>query len=380
MHNSLERIKFSSFTAPRLVVNRGRRRTAAFPLLGQPELFHRRLSGYSPTPIIPLTELAKQLGLSRLYAKYEHERFGLPSFKPLGVTYATLRLLESQFGPIADLAEARRIFAKRPDLALMAATDGNHGRAVARMAAWLGTKATIFVPRDIKPSYLQPIYDEKAEICIVHGDYDAAVKMAASSARARGALLVSDTGLDTEEVGPNYVLDGYTTLFAEIDDILGRDAYDCLIVPAGVGGLAAAAVKYYRSFERTQALRICTVEPDSAACVQASIQAGRIVTITATDSVMSCLQCGTVSCSAWPYLYSGLDAALSITDSWCDPALAALCSVGIFTRPTGAAALAGLLASFLSSAAMSLEGFGSRRPDSILIVITEGHELGGDRR
>jgi diaminopropionate ammonia-lyase len=370
----LERLKFLAFQPPRLVVNQARQHSATFRLCGQPQLFHSRLSGYSPTPIIPLPELAKQLGLSRLYAKYEGQRFGLPSFKPLGAMYAALRLIESRFGPVADLAEARRILAARPDLTLVAATDGNHGRAVARIAALLGTRATIFVPNDINISYLQPIYDEKANICIVQGDYDAAVEMAASAARAHGAFLISDTGLHVEEESPNHVLDGYTTLFAEIDGALGRDAFDSLILPAGVGGLAAAAVKFYRSTERphSQVPLILTVEPERAACVQASIEAGRIVKISVTASAMSCLQCGTVSCTAWPYLYRGLDAAISVVDSWCDPAITALRSVGIHTRPTGAAALAGVLAVFLSSAAASWEAFGGRRPDSVLIVVTEG--------
>jgi len=342
---------------------------------GEPQLFHRRFGGYSPTPIIALTELARQLGLSSLYAKYERQRFGLPSFKPLGVTYATLRLIQSRFGPVADLADARRMLATRPDSTLIAATDGNHGRAVARMASWLGTRATIFVPHDINTSYLQPIYDEKANVCILQGDYDTAVQMAASAARrTHGAFLVSDTGLDADEESSSLVLDGYTTLFAEIDDVLGRDAFDTLVLPAGVGGLAAAAVKFYRSTERLhfEIPRILTVEPDSAACVQASIQAGRIVTISATTSAMACLQCGTVSCSAWPYLRRGLDATLSVPDCWCDPAITALRSVGIQTRPTGAAALAGVLAISLSSAAMSWEAFGARRPESVLIIVTEG--------
>ena len=74
-----------------------------------------------------------------MLVKDESERLGLPSFKILGASWAVYRALVDHLGLTLDavptfarLAEA--VAPARP-LTLTAATDGNHGRAVAHMAA-----------------------------------------------------------------------------------------------------------------------------------------------------------------------------------------------------------------------------------------------------
>ena len=69
-------------------------------------------------------------------------------------------------------------------LTLMAATDGNHGRAVARVARWFGLDARIFVPSFVSPGRRQAIEAEGAELVVVDGVYDAAVDAALEAARA----------------------------------------------------------------------------------------------------------------------------------------------------------------------------------------------------
>src|SRR5688500_3803622 len=97
-----------------------------------PVRFHRDLAGYEPRPLIDPPELAAQWRVGRVLLKFERERFGLPAFKFLGVSWAAERLLGA--------AESE------PGLELIAATDGNHGRAVARVARGRGLGATILVP------------------------------------------------------------------------------------------------------------------------------------------------------------------------------------------------------------------------------------------
>ena len=69
----------------------------------------------------------------RVLVKDESSRLGLPSFKILGASWAIHRALEDR--------------GDRPRLAC--ATDGNHGRAVARVARQLGLEATVFVPANM---------------------------------------------------------------------------------------------------------------------------------------------------------------------------------------------------------------------------------------
>ena len=92
--------------------------------------FHRELTGYEPTPLVDAESTARELGLERLLVKDESSRFGLPAFKFLGASWAIAQLL----GGGSDLAELRRAAETMGIRRLTTATDGNHGRAVAR--AW----------------------------------------------------------------------------------------------------------------------------------------------------------------------------------------------------------------------------------------------------
>ena len=69
------------------------------------------------------------------------------------------------------------------------------------------------------------------------------------------------------------------------------------------------------------------MEPDTAACVLASLTACRPVTVPTATTVMAGLNCGTVSSSAWPVLRDGCDAAVAVTDE------AALLAVDDLARP-----------------------------------------------
>ena len=191
--------------------------------------FHRSLPGYAPTPLVSVPALAAELGVGRVLVKDESSRLGLPAFKVLGASWA-----------------CHRVLAERPGAMLVTATDGNHGRAVARMAAHFGVEATVFVPELMLPNAAARIADEGATVVWVDGDYDAAVHAAAAFAAERpGRALVQDTAWDGYERVPAWIVEGYQTLLAEIDDQLGA-APDLVAVPVGVGSLAEAVVRHYR--------------------------------------------------------------------------------------------------------------------------------------
>jgi diaminopropionate ammonia-lyase len=73
---------------------------------------------------------------------------------------------------------------------LVTATDGNHGRAVARMAALLGLQAQILVPADMAAARAGALRAEGAQVTVVDGTYDQAV--ARSAALADDRHVVSD--------------------------------------------------------------------------------------------------------------------------------------------------------------------------------------------
>jgi diaminopropionate ammonia-lyase len=94
-----------------------------------------------------------------------------------------------------------------------AATDGNHGRAVARVAGWFGLTARIFVPEQIPPGRLAAIRAEGADVEVVHGSYDDAVEAAADASRDSDALRLADTASEEDEIIPQWIVEGYSTLF-----------------------------------------------------------------------------------------------------------------------------------------------------------------------
>jgi diaminopropionate ammonia-lyase len=332
------------------------------PAPAEVRTFHSRLPGYAPTPLVELPAIAALLGAGRVFVKDESARMGLAAFKVLGASWAIHQVLSRH------PADA--------ELTLVTASDGNHGRAVARVARLSGQRAHVFVPTGVHPVAIAAIAAEGARVTEVAGTYDEAVRTAAQTARQPAAELVQDTAWPGYEQVPGWIVEGYATLFAEIDAQLG-DAEAAgpglVVVPVGVGSLAQAAVTHYRSRPDGSAPALLSVEPEAAAGVLASLTRDELVSVPAGVTVMAGLNCGTPSMLAWPWLRAGLDAAIAITDAESIAAARMLAGHGIPAGPCGAASLAGALA------ALTGAGAGPRRaalavgPDTTVVMLsTEG--------
>src|SRR5947207_3427026 len=131
-------------------------------------LFHKSLPGYAPTPLLEAPQLARRLGVGNIWIKDETRRLDMPSFKILGTSWAVYRALMSRMSTKVESWETfedlARIFAPLRPLTLVAATDGNHGRAVAHMATLLGFDSHIFVPRGMAESRINAIKKEGAKV------------------------------------------------------------------------------------------------------------------------------------------------------------------------------------------------------------------------
>jgi diaminopropionate ammonia-lyase len=335
--------------------------------------YHRRLPGYSPTPLVDSFQIADDLGLDGLYVKDESSRLGLPSFKILGASWGVYRALEEHVGGIEQwetLDELAEQLESHKPLALATATDGNHGRAVACMARLLRLDARVFVPSGTARARIEAIEGEGARCDVVDGTYDDAVARSAEEASDR-CLVISDTSWPGYEQVPLWIIEGYSTIFWEVDDVLsnrGRPVPDLVVVQIGVGALAAAAVRHYRRLEEADRPVLVGVEPERAACVFASAEAGEIVTVPGPhDSIMAGLNCGTPSLVAWPYVSKGFDAFAVIEDERAIEAMAAFADVGVVAGETGAAGLGCLVELLRRNRELELGSF--RRP---LLLCTEG--------
>lgn len=335
-----------------------------------PRWFHRRLPGYAVTPLHEVVPLASELGVGRLFVKDESLRLGLPAFKMLGASWAIYLALSERLGreppgwqTIDDL---RAVIAPLRPLTLATATDGNHGRAVARMAGLLGLAARIWVPAHTVAARIAAIRAEGAEVVVSTGGYDDAVAEAAAAADAR-TLVISDTSWPGYDTVPRWVIEGYVTILEEIDEQLaaaGLRAPGAVIVPIGVGALAATVALHYRGGARGGTALI-GVEPIDAACMLESVRAGGIVTLDGPqESIMAGLNCGTPSAVAWPTVSAAYDWFVTVSDAEVVQAMRSLNRHGIVSGESGSAPLA-------AASAMARAGTFSGLA-SVVLLSTEG--------
>ncbi|HUR84955.1 MAG TPA: diaminopropionate ammonia-lyase [Solirubrobacteraceae bacterium] len=334
--------------------------------------FHRSMPGYAATAVADAPGTAAALGLDRLVVKLETERFGLPAFKVLGASWAACRALSARAGrkePAATFPELRALAGDLGALTLVAATDGNHGRAVAHVAAMLDLRAHILVPDGTARARIDAIAGEGAEVQIVDGSYDEAVELSAQLA-GDTRLVISDTSWEGYEEVPGWVAEGYATIFGELSEQL--DAIPPLVaIQIGVGALASAAVRALAAPGRI----LVGIEPADAACTLEAVRAGRPVLVPGPHrSVMAGLNCGLASPIALPDMTGGIDAFCAIDDRATERAVRLLLGDGLACGETGAAGVAGLLAlrERRSHATWQRLGVTPDTPPAALAICTEG--------
>jgi diaminopropionate ammonia-lyase len=309
--------------------------------------FHTALAGYRPTPLRDLTAIAAELGLGSVRLKDESDRLGLPAFKVLGASWAVERGLRERPG-------VRR---------LVAASAGNHGRAVARVAALRGLECRIYLPAGSAPARAEAIAAEGAEVVVTTGSYEEAVVLATRAGGEPDAVEIADVG----ESGPaHWVVDGYHTLYAEIE---AEGGCDVLLVPVGVGSLAAAAARYGAQ----AGVAIVGVEPETAACLTASLAAGAPTAVANPGTTMAGLNCSEISASAWPSLRDGMHGMVTVTDAEAHAAMRELAAAGLVIGDCGAAALAALRALATEPECTVLrEAVGLGAQSRVVLIATEG--------
>jgi diaminopropionate ammonia-lyase len=316
--------------------------------------FHRALPGYAPTPLRALPGETEALGLGEVWLKDENGRFGLPAFKIAGASWALDRLLAS-----------------RPEVRVVwAASEGNHGRAVARAAAQRGLAARIFLPAAASEARAAPIAAEGAEVVRVAGMYEDAVAAAAAGDREPGTATLADVAYDESDPVAHWVSDGYSTIFAEAAEQVDAP-FDVVLCQIGVGALASAAIRF-ACHQDPPGVAI-GIEPVTAACATASLAAGRPVVVDTPGTSMAGLNCATPSHAAWSTLRDGLAGCVVIGDDEARCAMRDLAALGIVAGDCGAASLAALRALMRDPGCVPLAEAAGLGPTSrVLLISTEG--------
>lgn len=344
----------------------------------------RSWPGYSVTPLLSLSAIARAVGIESLHYKDESTRFGIGSFKALGGAYAVSQLLIHQIehrlgitGVSTDDLTTGRYRVLTSTITVTCATDGNHGRSVAWGARLFGCRCVIFIHGTVSKGRADAIASYGAEVRRCSGNYDDAVRLAAQTAAAEHWHVVSDTSYEGYLDIPCDVMQGYAVMVHEALQQLPYSAPPShIFIQGGVGGLAAAACAYTWERFGPRRPRLIVVEPENAACLLESAVQGKPAVIHGSlETIMAGLSCGEPSLVAWQILAIGADDFLAIRD---DPAAACmrLLAAGAQGDPrivAGESAVAGLAGLLLASANPRTREALQLNPSSrVLLFGTEG--------
>ncbi len=287
--------------------------------------FHREIPGYKMTPLRALPNLAHMLGVGGIYIKDEAERLELNSFKVLGGSYAISRYIQKRLGltdeeTTYDYLVSDECHKRLGDVTFAAATDGNHGRGIAWAAMKLRHKCVIYVHKETSQARIDAIRRYGAQVTVVDGNYDDAVRLIAEEARKNNWTIISDTSWDGYTEIPTWIMQGYTTMLLEAQEQfsgMGITRPTHVIVQAGVGALAASVIGFYAALYPENPPVFIVVEPDKAPCVFESIKAndGKCHSVKGDlDTIMAGLACGDPSPIAFDILSHNADFFLSVPD------------------------------------------------------------------
>jgi threonine dehydratase len=201
------------------------------------------------SPLDRANKLSHQLG-SDVYLKREDLQ-PVHSFK-----------LRGAYNKIAQLSPAER------KKGVIAASAGNHAQGVALSAKKLGISALIVMPRTTPEIKVEAVKSYGAEVELAGDSY--------SDAAEYCKLRVKETGRTyIHPFDDPLVIAGQGTIGREIVEQLPSVTH--IFVPVGGGGLIAGIAQYVKELNPT--VKIIGVEPEDSNVMQASLQAGKRITL-----------------------------------------------------------------------------------------------------
>ncbi len=239
-------------------------------------------------------------------------------------------------------------------------SSGNHGQAMALAARELGAPAVVVMPTTAPAVKVEGARAFGAEV-IFEGTTSADRRARAETeANARGLTMVPP--FDHE-----WIIAGQGTVGLEILDQLPGVA--AIVVPIGGGGLAAgvaAAVKHTRP-----EVRVIGVEPDGAATMRASLDAGHPVTLPKTETVADGLMPVRPGDLTFDYVSRLADGVVTVSDDQIiDAVLWAFSRAKVVAEPSGAASIAAVLSGVIDRGG---------RIEGPIVAIVSGGNVGAER-
>ena len=186
---------------------------------------------------------------------------------------------------------------------LITASAGNHAQGVAYAAKAYGCKAVIVMPTTTPLMKVNRTKSYGAEV-VLYGDvYDEACEHARKLAEENGYTFIHP--FDDPAVAT-----GQGTIAMEIFKEL--PLVDMILVPVGGGGLATGVSTLAKLLNPK--IQVIGVEPAGAACLKASVAAGKVTTLPSVSTIADGTAVKTPGEHIFPYLQQNLDDIITVED------------------------------------------------------------------
>ena len=186
---------------------------------------------------------------------------------------------------------------------LITASAGNHAQGVAYAAKAYGCRAVIVMPTTTPLMKVNRTKSYGAEV-VLYGDvYDEACQYALKLAEENGYTFI-------HPFDDPVVATGQGTIAMEIFKEL--PLVDYILVPVGGGGLATGVSTLAKLLNPK--IRVIGVEPAGAACLKASREAGKVVTLPGVSTIADGTAVKTPGEHIFPYLQENLDDIITVED------------------------------------------------------------------
>lgn len=233
-----------------------------------------------------------------VYSDYLSEQTGNSVYlKPENMQFTGAYKVRGAYYKISTLTEEER------SRGLITASAGNHAQGVAYAAKCFGVKATIVMPTTTPLIKVNRTKGYGADV-VLYGDvYDEACNKAYELAEEEGYTFIhpfDDLAVAT----------GQGTIAMEIFKELPLVEY--VLVPIGGGGLATGVSTLTKLLNPN--IQVIGVEPAGASCMQASIKAGKVVTLPNVSTIADGTAVKTPGENIFPYIKENLDQIITVED------------------------------------------------------------------
>ena len=241
-------------------------------------------------------KVTQETGL--IYSKYFSDHTGNKIyFKPENMQLTGAYKLRGAYYTIGTLTEEER------QRGLITASAGNHAQGVAYAAQCYGVKAVIVMPTTTPLIKVERTKAYGAEV-VLYGDvYDQACEKAYELAAEHGYTFIHP--FDDLRVAT-----GQGTIAMEV--IQDLPLVDYILVPIGGGGLATGVSTLAKMLKNN--IKVIGVEPSGAACMKASLENGKVTTVSPVNTIADGTAVQTPGTKIFPYIQKNLDGIITVDD------------------------------------------------------------------